>query len=166
MQELAAVPIDGTTLGQAIAESGASKTIKPWLESQPVKAVEFDDNLSVRLTLATPAEQLWPVLRSAIERQKQIPPPSTQAQWDQLFAVVTAHLTRSQGIGVVQPRCSPPPPRQLSSLPKPRHGPSRSSKPKIPLPMKGSGSGHRAAPKPLPWKNSAIRSMGCHFPGE
>jgi hypothetical protein len=108
MQELAAVPIDGKSLNQAIAESGAFNAIKAWLEAQPVKAVEFDDNLSVRLTLAAPAEQLWPVLRSTIERQKQVPLPSTQAEWDQLFTAVAAHLTPTQGVGVVQPNAQPP----------------------------------------------------------
>jgi len=108
MQELAAVSLDGKTLSQAITESGASNVIKAWLETQPVKGVEFDDNLSVRLTLAAPAEQLWPVLRTAIEHQKVAPPPSTQAQWDQLYTAVMAHLAPTQGIGVVQANAQSP----------------------------------------------------------
>jgi len=107
MEGLGAIPIDGKTLGQAIAASGASNEVTAWLEGQPVKAVEFDDNLSIRLTLAAPLEELWPVLRAALSRQKQVALPSTQAQWDALQATALSRLTLAQGVGVVQPGAQP-----------------------------------------------------------
>jgi len=105
--ELGEIPVNGKTLGQAIAAAGAANELSSWLERQPVKAVEFDDNLSVRLTLAAPPEEAWSVLRSALLRQKVVAPPSTPAQWDDLKNAVSARLT-PQGTGTVQPAISAP----------------------------------------------------------
>jgi hypothetical protein len=102
LESLSPITLDGKTLGEALATAGISDPLKTWLASQPVKAVEFGDDLSVRLTLAVPSDELWPALRTALDRQKEIPLPATQADWDRLQGQVLAHVAPAVGIGLVQ----------------------------------------------------------------
>jgi hypothetical protein len=97
----------GKTLGQALADSKANKELEHWLMGRPVKSVDFGDDLIVHLTLDVTADSLWPVLRSVLTHQKDVPPPATEAQWAKLGAEVATHLADATGTGVIQPNAPP-----------------------------------------------------------
>jgi hypothetical protein len=101
LENLNSLDVDGKSLAPALTAPEVSGPLKTWLAGQPVKAVEFRDDLSVGLTLSAPADELWPVLRSALSQQKEIPLPADQAQWDRLHAQLAAHLAPAVGIGNV-----------------------------------------------------------------
>ena len=91
----------GRTLNEALSEPGVSDEVVKWLASQPVKSVEFGDDLVVRLTLAVTGEDLWPVLKSALVRQKQAAMPVARDEWDRLQEQVTARVAPATGTGVI-----------------------------------------------------------------
>jgi len=104
-----------TTLDQALNVPEVNQAIRGWLASRPVKAVEFQDDLTVRITLATPPDELWQALKSALSQQKQVPLPNNQAGWDMLEGQVTTRLAPAVGVGTVQPQ-------NPGALVKPRFG--------------------------------------------
>ena len=98
IESLANIPLNANqTLAPALANPGVNKAIKNWLDTQPVKTVEFGEDLVVRLTLSDSAEDLWPVLKSALAHQKEVPLPATQAEWDRLKDQVTAQVAPAIG---------------------------------------------------------------------
>lgn len=104
LQSLGSIDLaGGKTLGQALADPSVRQSIKQWLENQPIKDVEFNNDLTVRLTLADLTTGLWPVLKSALSNQHAIPVPTNDAEWDRLREQVTSQLGNPVGIGVVQP---------------------------------------------------------------
>jgi hypothetical protein len=107
LESLGPISLGGATLAQALRDASISDAIKGWLSSQPIKTAEFEDDLSVKLTLSAPVEGLWPVLRGALGRQKQVPLPGTQAEWDRLQHDVATHVAPAQGIGTVQAPVQP-----------------------------------------------------------
>lgn len=103
-------PIDlggGRTLGQALADPSLHQALKHWLENQPVKDVEFNDDLTVRLSLADLAPGLWPFLKSVLANQHAVPVPATDTEWNRLHQQVTEHLANAVGTGMVQPPGQP-----------------------------------------------------------
>lgn len=112
----------GKTLGQALADPAVRQPLKQWLESQPVKNVQFGDDLTVRLTLADLASGFWPVLKPALMSQHAVPLPASDAEWDRLHGQVTEHMVNPVGVGVVGPpgqSGGPPPGIALPSEPPP-----------------------------------------------
>lgn len=97
----------GKTLGQALADPGIRRSVTRWLNDQPVKDVQFNDDLTVRLTLADIASSFWPALKSALASQHAVPIPSGDAEWNHLHDQVVAHLASPVGIGVVEPAGRP-----------------------------------------------------------
>lgn len=92
----------GKTLGQALADPAVHRSLKQWMEKQPVKGVEFNDDLTVRVTLADLASGLWPILKTALTDQHAVPVPASNAEWDHVREQVTEHLANAVGIGMVQ----------------------------------------------------------------
>jgi hypothetical protein len=104
LQSLAPIKLGSDkTLGRAFNDPSVSRAIKEWLNNQPLKGVEFNDDLTVRVMLADPAPGLWPVLRSALEKQTAVQLPTTETDWDHLRAQVTERLVDAAGVGVAQP---------------------------------------------------------------
>lgn len=90
------------TLGEALANPDAGKAVRGWLESQPVQSVKFNDDRTVRLTLACPADGLWGVLRQALSHQSQVPPPANDTEWNRLRDQVNAKAADATGISALQ----------------------------------------------------------------
>jgi len=104
-------------LDQALAVPEVNQTIHNWLWARPVKSVEFNDDLSIRVTLSSPPDDLWHVLRGAMEKQKQAAVPVGQAGWDWLEGQVVARAAPAVGIGFVQPPNVAAVPAQAALLP-------------------------------------------------
>ena len=93
---------DGKTVGDALADSEAGKIVKDWLASRPVTSVDFRDDLTVRITLSAPGDELWQVLRNALTKQKLVATPTTDSGWGLLQKQVEARLAPAVGVGLVQ----------------------------------------------------------------
>lgn len=94
---------EGKTLGQALSDPTVRQAVRKWLSNQPVKDVQFNDDLTVRLTLADLDFGFWPILKSALANQHSVPLPTTDAEWNRLHDQVSARLTNPSGMGVVEP---------------------------------------------------------------
>jgi hypothetical protein len=104
----------GKTIAQALSDQAANQAIVGWLSKQPVKSVQFSNDQTVHLTLDVTPEGLWPQLRLALDRQKQIAP-TTQADWDNLREQVVSRMGSASGIGMV--RANPQPAAAGAALP-------------------------------------------------
>jgi len=93
----------GKGLDEVLALPEVNQAVTGWLSSRPVESVEFADDRSVRLTLYAPPERLWPVLKTALAHQTQVPMDLGQAGWDRLQDQVTARVAPAVGVGVVAP---------------------------------------------------------------
>ena len=97
-------PIDlggGKNLGEALAVPEVNLAMALWLSTRPVTSVEFMDDLSVRLALYAPPEELWATLKAALIHQKQAPMDLGQAGWDRLQDQVIARVAPAEGTGAV-----------------------------------------------------------------
>jgi hypothetical protein len=99
----------GGTLNDGLSVPEVRDALRTWLSSRPVKSVQFDDDLAVRLSLAAPPEDLWRVLKPALSRQTQVPVATGQAAWDRLQEQVVARAAPAAGVGVVEPGKIGPP---------------------------------------------------------
>ena len=88
---------DRRTLADALNNGEVADTVRGWLNTRPVIAVEFRDNLEVRLTLAASPDDLWPVLKGAMERGKSVPKPKASADWQHLHQQVDARMANACG---------------------------------------------------------------------
>jgi len=93
---------DGKTGGDARGEAEAGKVVNDWLANRPVTSVDFHDDLSVRIVMSTPGDELWQVLRNALTKQKQLAVPATDSGWSLLQKQVEARLAPAVGVGLVQ----------------------------------------------------------------
>lgn len=93
----------GKTLDQALSVPEVRDALRGWLANRPVKSVQFDDDLAVRLSLAAQPEDLWHALKSSLSRQTQVPVATGQAGWDRLQEQVVARAAPAVGVGVVEP---------------------------------------------------------------
>ena len=93
----------GKNLGEVLTVSEVNQALTNWLSTRPVTSVEFMDDLSVRLTLYVPPEELWLTLKSAMVHQKQVPMDLGQAGWDRLQDQVAARVAPAVGTGAVAP---------------------------------------------------------------
>lgn len=104
IQSIAPIQFAGDrTLGQALENPDAKKIVTDWLDGRPVESIRFDDDLTVHLSLAVRADELWPVLRSILQRQHEMPQPATEAEWDRIRDQVVERLKPAEGIGLVPP---------------------------------------------------------------
>src|SRR5205814_1341840 len=97
-------PIDlgnGKRLDEALNVPGVSEDLRHWIASRPVTSVEFGDDLQVRLTLAAPAEDLWPVLQRALAQQRQVQGlPTNPDGWEHLRQEVLHDAAPAVGRGM------------------------------------------------------------------
>ena len=107
-------PIDlgnGKRLDEALNAPGVSEDLRHWIASRPVTSVEFGDDLQVRLTLAAPAEDLWPVLQRALAQQQQVHGlPTNPDGWEHLRQEVLHDAAPAVGRSVAIPDKAAPPP--------------------------------------------------------
>ncbi|HEX8915179.1 MAG TPA: hypothetical protein VF796_22700, partial [Humisphaera sp.] len=102
MDNLAAVPLaGGKSLRDALALPDVADPIHRWLAARPVASVEFREDLKVRLILAVPADELWPVVRAALERNRLGPAPDDGAGWERLRAELARAVPQAEGRGSV-----------------------------------------------------------------
>ena len=73
-----------------------------WLANRPVTSVEFREDLSVRVVISVPPEELWGVLHGALAHQKTAAMPATESGWSVLQKQVISRLAPPVGVGVVQ----------------------------------------------------------------
>jgi hypothetical protein len=103
-QNLASIKLEGDkTLGAAINPPDVSRPVRDCLGHEPVKGVEFNDDLTVRLSLEDASAEVWPLIRSALTRQAVLPQPANDADWERLHKQVTTCTADAAGVGVVQP---------------------------------------------------------------
>jgi len=88
---------DRRTLSDALDNKEVVEIVRGWLNTRPVTTVEFRDNLEVRLTLAVAPDDLWPVLKGAMERGKSVPKPKASADWQRLHQQVDARMANPCG---------------------------------------------------------------------
>lgn len=58
---------DGRPAGEALASPASRERLSTWLAQRPVTEVEFQDDLQVALSLATPPMEFYQALRSAVD---------------------------------------------------------------------------------------------------
>lgn len=107
----------GQKLASALSDPAVAGPLREWLGSQPVKDVQFNDDMTIKLTLSDLAPGLWPVLRSALGKQHSAPLPSTEADWNRLHQQVATGVASPSGVGVVQSPGQGGPAPQADSLP-------------------------------------------------
>jgi hypothetical protein len=107
-------PIDlgnGRRLDEALNAPGVTENLRHWIASRPVTSVEFGDDLQVRLTLAAPAEDLWPVLQRALAQQQQVHElPTNPDGWEHLRQEVLHDAAPAVGRSTAIPDKAAPPP--------------------------------------------------------
>ena len=107
----------GHTLDQALSVPQVRDALRGWLNSRPVKSVEFDDDLSIHLALAAQPEDLWRVTKSALARQTQVPVATGQAAWDRLEEQAIARAAPPVGVAVAQAEKATAPQRLIPAEP-------------------------------------------------
>jgi hypothetical protein len=75
---------DGKSLGDALEQPAVSMAVNGWLADRPITAVEFRDDLEVRLTIAVNEGDLWQVIHDALLKQKAVKLPSGKDGWKRL----------------------------------------------------------------------------------
>jgi hypothetical protein len=99
----------GHRLADALADRHVSLTIQDWLQSRPITAVEFSDDLEVRLTISAAPDELWTVLRPALADQLRVGVPTTDSGWQALRSAVIGHIGPGVGRSVAIAGASPQP---------------------------------------------------------
>jgi hypothetical protein len=68
IDQIKPIKLDETTVGQVLTDPHVRSAIEEWVASRPVTQVEFRDDLQVRVTVATPADELFAAFRAAGEK--------------------------------------------------------------------------------------------------
>lgn len=106
-ESVAAVEVGrGRRIGDAFGTADSAATVRQWLESRPFTRIEFRDDLEVRVTLAAPADELWPVMHGVLVQEKLGPPASDDAGWRPIRAAFLAAAVPATG------RSTPPTTRE------------------------------------------------------
>lgn len=100
MESLRSVQLgDGSTIGDALAVRQVNQELRGWLAGRPMTRVEFDDDLVVRITLAADPREFWPVIQSALIRNKRGAAPDNAKAWRQARDAVVAGMAAPIGRG-------------------------------------------------------------------
>jgi hypothetical protein len=98
LESLKPLVLEGThTVGEAIALPEVDEDLRKWLASRPITAVQFRDNLEVRLALSVAPQELWPQLKEALQKQKNVPTPDKTNDWIRLREQVLARMAPPVG---------------------------------------------------------------------
>jgi hypothetical protein len=96
------IPGAGKRLGDALSLPGVGDAVKGWLQNRPVTSVRFAEDLSVRVALSAPPDELWHVLRSAMARREDCPAPKGEAGWDRLREQVLGRMATPVANGIAR----------------------------------------------------------------
>jgi hypothetical protein len=99
----------GHRLAEVFLDRHVSSTVMTWLQSRPITAVQFGDDLEVRLTISAPPAELWAVLRPALADQLRVPIPTSDSGWQALRSAISARVGPGVGRGfaVAAPQAQP-----------------------------------------------------------
>lgn len=91
----------GKTISDILsANHGAlERTLTDFLAARPVTAVVFQDDMTVKLTLANPSPEFFDAFRDAAQAQKNLPLPADEQGWNQLRQRMIEQLAPAVGIG-------------------------------------------------------------------
>lgn len=93
LESLKPIPLEGThTIAEALALPPVDQELRKWLSSRPITAVQFRDNREVRLALSVAPQEMWPVLKEALQRQKSVPVPTKVNDWIRVREQVSARM--------------------------------------------------------------------------
>jgi hypothetical protein len=98
----------GRTLNDALQSSELRQSIQTWLESRPVRRVEFRDNLQVQVTLAILSGEYYETLRRVIQSHKEWPQPDNEQQWQALRNRIAVRMADPIGQASVSPAAEQP----------------------------------------------------------
>jgi hypothetical protein len=87
-------------VGDALQRRGVERAVRAWLLSRPVTNVHFHNDLSVRISLSAPPEELARTIQSAVTKEKDFPQP-TAAQWQRVREAVAGRVGPAVGVGHV-----------------------------------------------------------------
>ncbi|HEY8748691.1 MAG TPA: hypothetical protein VIM11_12000 [Tepidisphaeraceae bacterium] len=93
----------GQTIDSALAVPDVNSALSTWLSRRPITSVDFRDDLSIRITMSIPPDELFQTLRAALTQQKQVPLPTTESGWSLVQKQIEARLAPPVGVGLVQP---------------------------------------------------------------
>ena len=98
LDSLKPLVLEGThTVGEALALPQVDDELRKWLAGRPITAVQFRDNLEIRLALSVAPQELWPQLKEALQRQKKVPTPDKTNDWIRLREQVLARMAPPVG---------------------------------------------------------------------
>ena len=127
---------DGKSLGDALERPAVSAVVNGWMANRPITAVEFRDDLEVRLTIAVDDEELWQVIRDALPKQAEVQLPAGKDGWKRLKEQVLRRagipvgrsIARSSGpVPAPAPAAVPPAPPEWVSQSMDAEGVSRAA---------------------------------------
>jgi len=98
LDSLKPLVLEGThTVGEALAVPQVDDELRKWLAGRPITAVQFRDNLEIRLALSVAPQELWPQLKEALQKQKKVPTPDKTNDWIRLREQVLARMAPPVG---------------------------------------------------------------------
>jgi hypothetical protein len=95
---------DGKSVADALEVESVRKSLQDWVATRPVVNLEFRPEGEVRMTVATPGEDLWGVFRESLSQQTTVPAPRDDAGWARLRDEVVRRIERVVGRGFVPRR--------------------------------------------------------------
>ena len=98
LDSLKPLVLEGThTVGEALSVPQVDDDLRKWLASRPITAVQFRDNLEIRLALSVAPQELWPQLKEALQKQKKVPMPDKTNDWIRVREQVLARMAPPVG---------------------------------------------------------------------
>ena len=141
MESLRSVQLgNGTTIGDALGVAQVGEELRGWLSGRPTTRVEFDDDLVVRVTLAADPREFWPVIQSALIRNKLGAAPDNANAWQEAREAVVAGMASPIGRG------TPLKPATTTNT--------------LPQPPRGAVPPVRIPPEPPKWASDQINADG------
>ncbi|HEX4795268.1 MAG TPA: hypothetical protein VH370_15840 [Humisphaera sp.] len=117
LESLKPVALEGThSIGEVLALPAADVELRKWLSGRPITAVQFRDNLEIRLALSVAPQEFWPVLKEILQKQKAVPVPTKTADWIRVREQMIARMAPPIGSGMATPDGGAPQ-RQAIALP-------------------------------------------------
>jgi hypothetical protein len=91
----------GKTVGELLsANDGAlERAMVDYLTARPVTAVVFQDDMTVKLTMANPGPEFFAAFRDAASAQKNLPLPADEETWGRLRDRMLQQLAPAEGVG-------------------------------------------------------------------
>jgi len=101
LESLKPVALEGThSIGEVLALPAADQELRKWLSGRPITAVQFRDNLEIRLALSVAPQEFWPVLKEVLQKQKAVPLPTKTNDWIRIREQMIARMAPPIGSGM------------------------------------------------------------------